>query len=119
MGGRDSIKLPRSPTPTKDVAPGSGGGGSAPPDRCPSRLDASVAGPVPGIATGSWLDVVVRGTGAPRVVLVDSVSGQTVGALSGVPNLAILIECLLNGVVYRAFVTTVSGGRVDIAIVKQ
>lgn len=52
-----------------------------------------------------------RSGGQPRVILIDEVTGVTVGSLAGVPNLAILIRCLEDGVPYRAIVDRVDGGR--------
>ena len=122
MGGRSDSRRPRVPPGGGDSPPGGGPGGGGPgdggppQDSCPARLAASVAGPAQGIAANSWLDVILQGS---RVAFVDPVSGLTVGALMGVPNLAVLIQCLLDGVVYRAIVTSVSGGRVDVAIIRQ
>ena len=120
MGGRPSTKPSRIPV-SGGASPADGGGtgpggGVQPGDSCPAKLVASIAGPVQGIAASSWLDVVLKGA---SVVFVDPVSGQTVGALMGVPNLAVLIQCLSDGVVYRAFVANVSGGRIDVTIIRQ
>lgn len=89
-------------------------------DRCPRSLHASVAGPVQGIAQGTWLDVQLDTTSAPaRAILVDPVSEQVVGALQGVPNLGLLLRCLEAGVLYRAYVSAVVGGRIDLMLARQ
>jgi hypothetical protein len=86
---------------------------------CPSRLTTVISGPAAGIIKGSWLEVRVdRSGGVPRVILVDEVMGATVGSLAGVPNLAVLIRCLDDGVPYRALVDYVDGGRIDITVVQ-
>lgn len=105
MGGADPKQSKRVPT--------------GPGQDCPSRLTTVVAGPVEGIAKGSWLDVRIdRSGGQPRVILIDEVTGVTVGSLAGVPNLAILIRCLEDGVPYRAIVDRVDGGRIDVTVLQ-
>lgn len=109
MGGSDA-------KPTKK-APSSGRGSG---QDCPSRFTTIVAGPAEGITKGAWLNVRVdRSGGQPRVVLLDEVTGATVGSLAGVPNLAILIRCLEDGVPYRALVDHVEGGRIDVTVVQS
>lgn len=105
MGGADPKQTKRPPTGTgRD---------------CPSRLTTIVSGPAEGIAKGSWLDVrVERSGGQPRVILIDEVTGVIVGSLAGVPNLAILIRCLEDGVPYRAIVDRVDGGRVEVTVLQ-
>ena len=86
---------------------------------CPSRLATVVSGPARGISKGSWLEVRVDRSGAgPRVILVDDVTGSTVGSLAGIPNLAVLMRCLEDGVPYRALVDHVDGGRIDVTVIK-
>lgn len=119
MGGRSNSRPVGIPANGGPSPGGEGGGGAPPGDRCPARLTASVAGPAQGIAAGSWLDVVLQGAAPPRAVLVDPVTLSPVGSLAAVPDLAVFIQCLMDGVIYRAFVANVSGGRVDVAIVRQ
>ena len=108
MGGSDDPP-PRTAPP----------GGPASGQDCPARLNTVIVGPVAGITKGNWLDVRVDRSGSQsRVVLVDEVTGATVGSLAGVPNLAILIRCLEAGVTYRAIVDDVSGGRIDITVLQ-
>jgi hypothetical protein len=86
---------------------------------CPSRLTTVVSGPAAGITKGSWLEVRVdRSGGGPRVILIDEVTGAIVGSLAGVPNLAVLIRCLDDGVPYRALVDDVDGGRIDVTVIQ-
>jgi len=108
MGGADS-------KPKKKV-PGAGPGSGR---DCPTRFTTIVTGPAEGITKGAWLDVRIdRSSGQPRVVLIDEVTNATVGSLAGVPNLAILIRCLEDGVTYRAIVDHVDGGRIDITVLQ-
>lgn len=102
-------------------------GGSSPPSTrtsdpvsCPKALPAIVTGPAPGIVPSSWLDVVLVGTPAsPSVVVVDPVTGKPVGSLAGVSGLARLVRCILDGETYRAYVDSVSGGRVAVTVTLQ
>lgn len=96
-------------------------GGDVGPEReCPQRLSTVVSGPGAGIIKGSWLQVSVdRETGAPRVILTDEVTDVTVGSLAGIPNLATLIRCIDEGVVYRALVDDVQGGRIDVTVTRE
>jgi hypothetical protein len=108
MGGSDAKPTKRGPA----VEVGSG-------QDCPSRLTTIVSGPTAGITKGSWLEVRVDWSGGgPRVILVDEVTGATVGSLAGVPNLAVLIRCLDDGVPYRALVDRVDGGRIDVTVIQ-
>jgi hypothetical protein len=118
MGGRPNPNTQRSSgTPKNEQGAGGEAVGGI---NCPASLNASVAGPTTGIVQGSWLDVQLdRSTNPPRAVLVDMVSGQIVGALMGVPNLALLLRCLEQGVAYRAYVAAVAGGRIDITLARQ
>jgi hypothetical protein len=87
---------------------------------CPSKLRAPITGPRPGIAAGSWLDVQLDDSAEPvRVVLRDPIREEIVGSISGIPGLAVLIQCLGAAVVYRAYVDRVDGGRVDVTLVRQ
>lgn len=54
----------------------------------------------------------------PRVVFVDLANGATVGSLTAIPDLDVLIECLRTEA-YRAHVDSVTSGRVDVTIIKQ
>lgn len=108
MGGSDA-------KPTKGDPAAKGGSRQ----ECPSRLTTVVSGPAAGITKGSWLEVrVERSGGGPRVILVDEVTGVTIGSLAGVPNLAVLIRCLDDGVPYRALVDQVDGGRIDVTVIQ-
>lgn len=108
MGGSDA--KPTKKGPAAGVVSG---------QDCPSRLTTVVSGPTTGITKGSWLQVRVdRNAGGPRVILVDEVTGATVGSLAGVPNLAMLIRCLDDGVPYRALVDHVDGGRIDVTVIR-
>jgi hypothetical protein len=108
MGGSEA-KLPGK---VPVARPGSG-------QDCPSRFTTIVSGPADGIIRGAWLEVRVDRSGVqPRVVLVDEITSAIVGSLAGVPNLAILIRCLEEGVPYRAIVDHVDGGRVDITVLQ-
>lgn len=110
MGG--TTKIPRStgrrPTETDDD------------DGCPRKLKAVVSGPVAGVQAGTWLEVILQpGRNPAPVVLVDVASGAVMGSLMGIPKLAELRECLTNGVRYRAHVEAVSGGRVDVTVIRH
>lgn len=104
-------------------------GGSSPPPsppppptpRCPDILEATLTGPAQGIVPNSWLDVAVDDAGtSPRVLVVDPLTGETVGTLAGVPRLHDLVRCILHeGEEYRAFVEAVDGGRVDVTVTRQ
>lgn len=102
-----------SPTPTPTPPPT--------PRPCPDSLEATLTGPAEGIVPNSWLDVVVDESGpSPRVLVVDPPTGRTVGSLAGVPRLSDLVRCILReGEEYRAFVESVEGGRVDVAVTRQ
>jgi hypothetical protein len=118
MGGRPGPSSPRSSDArqTEQKAGGEASGGL----ECPTSLNASIAGPSTGIVQGAWLDVQLDSSTNPhRAVLVDIASGQIVGALMGVPNLALLLQCLEQGVAYRAYVAAVAGGRIDITLARQ
>jgi hypothetical protein len=66
------------------------------------------------------LQVELQGSGSSATVVVaDPVSSTPVGTLAGVPNLAVLIQCLEAGVEYMAYVSAVSGGRVDVTVTRQ
>lgn len=125
MGGRSTPPPSRQQTTGKGKnatgsGVGGGGGGVTGGDQCPISLPASVAGPATGITQGSWLDVHLDNSTDPhRAVLFDPVSGQIVGALAGIPNLALLLRCLADGVVYRAYVAGVEGGRIDVTLSRQ
>lgn len=111
MGGSDT-KPPKKAT---GAMLGSGSG-----QDCPARLTTIVSGPAEGITRGAWLRVRAdRSDGQPRVVLIDEVTGATVGSLAGVPNLAVLIRCLEDDVPYRAIVDHVDGGRIDVTILRE
>lgn len=87
--------------------------------RCPAKLRAVVTGPAPGIQSGAWLNVQLEpATNPPRVVFVDIASGAIVGSLTAIPDLDVLIECLRLET-YRAHVDAVTGGRVDVTVIKQ
>jgi hypothetical protein len=108
MGGSDAKPTKKGP------AAGLGSG-----QDCPDRLTTIVAGPAGGITKGAWLSVRIdRSGGQPRVVLIDEVTNITVGSLAGIPNLAILIRCLEDGVPYRAIVDHVDGGRIDVTVLR-
>ncbi len=99
---------------------GGGGGGGRPLDPCPLRLRTTVLGPAAGLVAGTWLELMLdRSAGQPKIVLVELVSNAAVGALGAVPDLDILINCIDTGVEYRAYVDSVSGGRVEITVVRQ
>lgn len=124
MGGRSTpLSSGQQATGKGKNATGSGsggGGGAASGDQCPISLPASVAGPATGITQGSWLDVHLDNSTDPhRAVLFDPVSNQIVGALAGIPNLALLLRCLADGVIYRAYVAGVEGGRIDVTLSRQ
>lgn len=113
MGGRSGPPpiRPRSPQPDD----GQGGG-----DDCPTKVRASITGPSDQIVEGSWLEVHLdRSTEPARVVVFDAVAGEIVGALAGVPNLALLMRCLERGVDYLAYVEGVDGGRIDVILARQ
>lgn len=97
-----------------------GGGGDNGPDGCPYKITASVSAPAPGIVAGTWLHVELDRSVVPsRVLVFDPAARAVVGSIAGIPNLNVLIDCLTRGVEYRAYVDHVSGGRVDITIVRQ
>ena len=109
MGGSDS-KKPRKRGPGAESGSG---------QDCPKRFTTIVTGPAEGVIRGSWLDVRIDRTGGqPRVILVNEVTNDIVGSLAGVPNLAILIRCLDDGVSYRALVDRVDGGRIEVTVLQ-
>ena len=113
MGGRSGppIIRPRSPSPDD---------GAGDEDRCPKKIQASITGPSDEIVEGSWLEVQLdKTTETPRVVVFDDATSSIVGALTGVPNLALLMKCLEAGVEYLAYVEGVDGGRIDVILAKQ
>lgn len=113
MGGSSTKS---STSRRKARAAGTGGEG----DGCPTKLKAIITSPARGISPGAWLDVTLDQTLAPpRVVLFDLTSGNIVGSLTGIPDLDVLIRCLQNDVSYRAYVEGVTGGRVDVTVIKQ
>ncbi len=89
-------------------------------DGCPRKRKAIVSGPAEGIQAGTWLDVILQpGKDPAPLVLVDADTGDEMGALVGIPDLARLRECVANGVRYRAHVEAVSGGRVDVTVIRH
>lgn len=87
---------------------------------CPETIETVLSGPVEDIVPNSWLDVVVnRSPKAARVVVMDPVTQRPVGTLAGIPELAVLIRCIERGVEYRAYVSAVTGGRVDLIVTRQ
>lgn len=126
MGGSSGSSAGRRGKPrvsgTAGQPKGMGGGGAGGPGglECPLKISAVVTGPAPGITAGSWLEVQLdTSTDPPRVTLLDPAAGVTVGSISGIPGLNILIQCLNGGVSYRAYVDKVDGGRVDVTLVRQ
>ncbi len=112
MGGSSTTNSIR-----RKARPTQSGGGS---DDCPVKLRAVITSPASGIGPGTWLEVKLdRTSSPPRVVLFDLAAGTVVGSLTGIPNLDVLIRCLEDGVDYRAYTDAVSGGRIDVTIVKQ
>ncbi len=106
--------------PSKSAGDPAGGSGGGKGGGCPSELLATVHGPDRGLNPGMPLVVTLdRTSHVPRVVLTDPVSRQPVGAIAGVPELSILIDCLAAGVPYRAAVVAADGGRIDVRIVRQ
>lgn len=102
-----------SPPPTPSPTP-------PPSGKCPETLDVVLTGPEPGIVPNSWLDVYVdRSAGSPRVLVRDPVRQIPVGAVAGIPELAQLVICLERKVEYKAYVSAVEGGRVDVLIMMQ
>lgn len=100
--------------------PGSGGTGGESRDNCPRKIKTVITSPARGLAPGSWLDVTLdHNSTPPRVILIDLASGAAVGSLAGIPNLDVLIRCLQAGVAYRAYVESVTGGRVDVTVIQQ
>lgn len=100
---------------------GRGGGGAGGGD-CPDEFRAILTGTERdnALTPNMLLDIQLDTSTAPsRVVAFDPVGGVTVGSLSGIPNLVKLIACIADGVGYRASVTAVDGGRVDVLVVKQ
>ena len=96
---------------------GSGGGGSS---GCPAKLKTILLSPASGITAGTWLDLVLDDSPpTPKVLVSNTATGAIVGSLGAVPDLVTLIDCLRNGVRYRAYVDSVTGGRVDITVIRQ
>jgi hypothetical protein len=87
---------------------------------CPVSLAAVLVGPASSsCAVGDILDVTLITMPAPgRAVCVHRVTGLTVGAIAGIPGLAVFLECLRAGVGYEAHVNAVVGGRVDVTLQK-
>jgi hypothetical protein len=115
MGG--SPKSSGAEKKRRKLPTGSGPGAG---DECPPKFRAVVMGPAPGVIPGTWLDLVLDQTSAPpRVVFTDLATGAVVGSLAAIPDLKVLIDCLKSQVDYRAHVDAVTGGRVDVTVVKQ
>lgn len=110
MGG--SAKTP-SPTRRSPVTPDDD-------DPCPRKFKAVISGPAQGIQAGTWLEVILEPGKSPApVVFVDPASGAIMGSLIGIPNLATVRDCLTDGVRYRAHVEAVTGGRVDVTVIRH
>lgn len=108
--------------PPGSAGSGQGAGGLPPggPAACPDLILAALTGPVQGLAVGMTLQVILDdGQQFSRVLVVDPVAGRTVGSVTGIPDLKRLIDCLGAGVVYRAVVTALDGGRIELRIVRQ
>lgn len=113
MGGRSGPPpiRPRNPQPDD---------GSKGKDDCPKKVRAIITGPSDEIVEGSWLEVQLdKSTDTPRVVVFDAATGNIVGALTGVPNLALLMKCLGDGKEYLAYVEGVDGGRIEVILALQ
>ena len=69
---------------------------------------------------GMTLRVILdEGPPVSRALVVDPVADRTVGSIGGIPDLKRLLDCLAAGVTYRAVVTAIDGGRVELRIVRQ
>lgn len=88
-------------TPTSDPSPGD----AAP---CPPRVIAILPDPG-GIDVGDAVNVVFE-AGPPARAIVITLGGIRLGAVSGVPNLSRLLECLREGVAYNARVDRKDAG---------
>lgn len=98
------------------AGPGAGGGGGGV-DACASlRLIRNIEAPVPGVADqlapGDTLEILLR-EGPPDLVVAVDNQGRDAGGIS--PTIQ-LINCLRQGVAYRAGVLTVHGGAVQVEV---
>jgi hypothetical protein len=118
-GGSRRSSATSGSSPSRSSGKGGGGAGGGSGMLCPPKISAAITGPVAGITAGTWLEVVLRPGTPSRVVVTDLVRGIDVGSISGIPGLNVLINCLENGVHYRAYVDRVHGGRVDVTLVRQ
>lgn len=100
---------------------GSGGGGAegGGSDDCPLIIPAILTSPARIVlAAGDPVEAVLI-VGTPSVVAVKlSATGDTIGTLAGVPNLAQLALCLAKGVPYSGTIDNVSGGAIHVRLFK-
>lgn len=100
---------------------GSGSGGwepTAPSNPCERvAFRATINSPqpsvVPGLATGTVLDVKLQTT--PNIAVIADLSGTVIGALTGI-RVNDLVNCIQNGYQYEATVVTVIGGKCTVDV---
>ena len=94
---------------------GAGGGdGVGADDGCPPMLRARL--PLPNllqIHVGEALSARLGGTSPETVVVYISATGNPIGTLAGIPELAQLIRCLARGVQYLGSLDRVANGAVE------
>lgn len=90
----------------------SNGGGSGGIDPCDIAAITNLNSPNPnvirGLQAGDKLQIDLR-TGPPRLLLAVTATGQTAGSITS-PQMATIIQCILQGVNYVADVISVRGG---------
>lgn len=118
-GGRDdgyvgSIR----PASNGGGPPGGGGSGGGDPDQCAIAQRAPLNSPVPAVVAtlrvGEELDIVLA-TSSGRPILEVRKGGSVAGALTHRGHLT-LIRCIGDGWTYKAIVTSISSGLVELRI---
>ncbi len=101
--------------------PRPGGAGVDGRDNCPTKFKAIISAPARGLSPRRVARSIPRPHDNPlsRIAGRPDGCGTTVGSLTGIPDLDVLIRCLEAGVTYRAYVESVAGGRVDVTVIRQ
>lgn len=90
------------------------------PKDCPARLSTILTGSdTSDVKVGDALDIVLNKKPPHVVTAVSSRTGKIIGTLAGTPQLARLIRCLQEGVIYIGRVDKVDGGAIYVTITRQ